>query len=206
MEKVLASFNITSNATSQANNTASNFLFYHNPVFGVSTEYPFGWSATDVAINQSEPYHTVADFFYPLESTSDKHHEAVAIAIDRYGNFDSLNEYLSNLISSYKELKKEFRVVESNTNSTLAGQPAFKLVFDDLNKNKVEMGALEYATMIDNIVYSISYYAEKDKYFEYLPLIHRMVNSFKITDVGLEPIQQPEQQGLEPIQKYTLLA
>lgn len=145
--------------------------------------------------------HTVADFFYPLENTSDKHHEAVTIAIDRYGNFDSLNEYLSNLIGFYKEDSSEFRVVESNTNSTLAGQPAFKLVFDDLNKNKVEMRTLEYATMINNIVYSISYYAEKDKYFEYMPLIQRMVNSFKITDVGLEPIRQPEQQGLEPIQK-----
>lgn len=159
-------------------------------MFGVSTEYPFGWSATDMAINQPEPFHLIAGFFYPLESSSDKYHEEVAIAIDRYGDFDSLNEYLSNFNSLYKEDSSEFRVVENTTNSTLAGRPAYKLVFDDLNKDKVEIRALEYATMIDNIVYSISYYAEKDKYFEYLPLIQRMVNSFKITDVGLEPIQK----------------
>ena len=113
--------------------------------------------------------------------------------IDRNGYFDSLNEYLSNSISN-KEDSTEFKVVENNTNSALAGRPAYKLVFDDLSANGgVKIRALEYGTMIDSVVYYVSYYAERDRCLEYLPLIQRMVNSFKITDVGLEPIQLPQQ-------------
>ena len=56
-------------------------------------------------------------------------------------------------------------------------------------KKKLEIRALEFATMIDRIVYSISYYAEKDRFNDYLPSVLKMIESFKIWDVGLEPIQ-----------------
>jgi hypothetical protein len=82
-----------------------------------------------------------------------------------------------------------FTVIENDTNSLLAGRPAYKFVFDDLDRNNIEIRGLEFGTMIDKVVYSISYYAEKDKYNEYLPLAQRMINSFKITDTGLKPIQ-----------------
>jgi eukaryotic-like serine/threonine-protein kinase len=181
----------TNNLTTRMNKdgNATGFISYDNPIFGISLEYPLGWSAVDIDFNQSEPYHRVVEFTHPLESSSDKYQENVVVAIDWYGDFGSLNEYLGNLINLYREGSSNFRVITNDTSSVFAGQPAYKFVFDDLDRNNVEIRGLEFGTMIDKIVYSFSYYAEKDKYNDYLPAVQKMIESFKIFDVGLESIQ-----------------
>jgi serine/threonine-protein kinase len=183
----------TDNATTQVDkdSNTSSFLSYSNSLFGVSTDYPLGWSAQEIASNQSEPYHHVVSFFYPLESSSDKYQEEVTIQIDKYGDFENLSSYLTDLIDLYTDDSSNFRVITNDTGSILAGRPAYKFEFDDLNRDGVEIRGLEFATMIDNIVYSVSYYAEREKYNNYLPAFQKMLDSFKIFDVGLEPIQSP---------------
>ena len=80
---------------------------------------------------------------------------------------------------------KDFEPIESNTNSILAGNPAYKLVYTYTetweNKNKdddIPLKVLEIGTIIRGKAYYIEYDAEPAVYDSYLPTIQMMVDSF----------------------------
>ena len=81
------------------------------------------------------------------------------------------------------ETSADFHMIESNTGSSLAGRPAYNLVFTDLSADKVRIKAIKFGTIINGNLYSFSYYADTDKYSHYLPLVQRMIESLKIVNV-----------------------
>ena len=91
-----------------------------------------------------------------------------------------MSEYFSRLTNDYKARLEDFKVIESNTNSSiLAGKPAYKLVYSD-EDDEIYYKTLDIGTIIGDKVYSIRYIAKEEQYSEYLPTIQKMINSFKI--------------------------
>jgi hypothetical protein len=99
----------------------------------------------------------------------------------------TLEEYASSLITAYNETFTDFNLIESNTNSTLAGKPAYKLVYTETLEDEEEeeestnLKSMEIGTIIGDRVYFIEYIAEEEKYSDYLPIIQMMINSIEIT-------------------------
>jgi hypothetical protein len=98
----------------------------------------------------------------------------------------TLEEYASSLITAYNETFTDFNLIESNTNSTLAGKPAYKLVYtetleDEEEEEGTNLKSMEIGTIIGDRVYFIEYIAEEEKYSDYLPIIQMMINSIEIT-------------------------
>ena len=93
----------------------------------------------------------------------------------------TLGEYANSLITGYKETLTNFNLVESDTNnSILAGRPAYKLVYSDV-EDDTNYKTMEIGTIIGDKVYYIEYISEEEKYSNYLPTIQMMINSFEIT-------------------------
>ncbi len=70
--------------------------------------------------------------------------------------------------------------MESNTNSTLAGKPAYMLVtsytYNATNYKKMETG-----TIVGNVTYYITYETEAKDYVTFLPNAQRMIDSFQFS-------------------------
>jgi hypothetical protein len=74
----------------------------------------------------------------------------------------------------------DFKVIESNTNSTLAGKPAYKLVYTDV-EDGINYKSMEIGTIAGDRLYYVKYLVEEEQYPDYLPTVQKMVDSLKIT-------------------------
>jgi hypothetical protein len=69
---------------------------------------------------------------------------------------------------------------ESNTNSTLGGKPAYKLVYTDV-EDGINYKTMEIGTITADRLYYVEYLAEEEQYPDYLPTVQKMIDSLKIT-------------------------
>jgi hypothetical protein len=173
-------------ANDDDNNNKNNnsFRTYENPAYGIQIQYPSSWIiyAGDV-FSDNDPSIGIVSFLGPVKSDTEAYAPSLYISIDNPPadlNLN-LNECLARITNDYKVGLKEFKVIESDTiSSILAGKAAYKLVFTD-EEDEIYYKTMDIGTIIEDKVYSIRYAAEKEQYSNYLPLVQKMINSLNIT-------------------------
>jgi serine/threonine-protein kinase len=141
-----------------------NFTTYTDLADGISIKYQSGWEKIEYpAVPMSTTgYRVVVNFLAPIVKASDQWREYLMIQV--------LNQ------STVKSLVPQ-------VNTTLAGNPGYKLVYTN-NEESFHLKTLEVWTTIGDHTYLLIYKAEATKYSGYLPIIQRMLDSFK---VGVSP-------------------
>ena len=161
--------------TGQSNST--NFLTYENPFFGIKILYPTSWDKQENASSSSNnsTLNDIVTFSPPLKNSSNIIGKLV-VKVDDISDIKptTLAIYAGTIIS---DLKQDFRVTESN--ATLAGYPAYKVVYSGLEES-VDLQAMLVMALKGDKVYIISYTAEPEKYSYYLPTVQKMIDSFEI--------------------------
>jgi eukaryotic-like serine/threonine-protein kinase len=163
--------------TPEQSKNSSNFLTYENHSFGIKILYPANWNKqenTSSSSNNSTLYDIVI-FSPPLKNSSSIIGK-LAVKVDNISNIKptTLANYTDAIIS---DLKQDFRVTESN--ATLAGNPAYKVVYTGLEES-VDLQAMLVMAIKGDRVYMISYTAEPENYSYYLPTVQKMIDSFEI--------------------------
>ncbi len=102
------------------------------------------------------------------------------VSIDSSIYNQSWASYLSDVIPSGQEDNKDFRVINANTIGTLSGNPAYLLVTSYVDAGTT-YETLETGTKIDNKLYFITYDVESTNYGSYLPYVHKIIDSFKVS-------------------------
>ncbi len=138
------------------------FSVYRDPVDGISIQYPSNWEKIEYFQSPVQMsvagYRVVVNFLAPIENSSDQWREYLMIQV---GN----QSLVKNLVPQVK--------------TTLAGNPANKLVYSN-NEETFHLKTLEAWTTIGGNTYLLIYKAEAPKYSSYLPIIQRMLDSFKV--------------------------
>jgi hypothetical protein len=138
------------------------FSVYKDPADGISIQYPSNWKKIEYFQSPVQMsvagYRVVVNFLAPIENASDQWREYLMIQV---GN----QSLVKNLIPQVK--------------TTLAGNPAYKLVYSN-NEETFHLKTLEAWTTIGGNTYLLIYKAEAPKYSSYLPIIQRMLDSFKV--------------------------
>jgi eukaryotic-like serine/threonine-protein kinase len=163
--------------TPEQSKNSSNFLTYENHSFGIKILYPANWNKqenTSSSSNNSTLYDIVT-FSPPLKNSSSIIGK-LAVKVDNISDIKptTLANYTDAIIS---DLKQDFRVTESN--ATLAGNPAYKVVYTGLEES-VDLQAMLVMAIKGDRVYMISYTAEPENYSYYLPTVQKMIDSFEI--------------------------
>jgi hypothetical protein len=142
-----------------------NFTTYRDPADGISIQYPSHWEIIQYPSSQMSTagYRVVVNFLAPLVNASEQWREYLMIQV---GN----QSIVKNLVPQVK--------------TTLAGNPAYKLVYAN-NEETFHLKTLEAWTTIGGNTYLLIYKAEATKYPSYLPIIQRMLDSFKVGSAGL---------------------
>ena len=162
---------------SKNSSNSINFSTYENPIFGIKILYPANWDKQENS-SSSNDNSTLIDlvaFSPPFKNNSDIVGKLI-VQVDNISNIKpiTLANYANNTIS---DLRQDFRVSESN--ATLAGNPAYKIVYTGLEAS-IDLKAMMVMTIKGDRAYIISYTAEPEKYSYYLPTVQKMIDSFEI--------------------------
>jgi hypothetical protein len=162
-------------------NDNSTFNLYENTTYGIQIQHPSDWEIDEGDVEPDDDVTDIVSFFAPIGNDSETDGPSLYISIDNQSSNlnENLNEYLTTTINDYND-SEDFEVVESNTNSTLAGYPAYKLVFTDVYDDDINYESMEFGTIIGDKVYFATYEAEEEQYSDYLPTVQKMIDSLKI--------------------------
>jgi hypothetical protein len=171
------------NDNNNNNKNTNSFRTYENPAYGIQIQYPSTWIIYAGDMFSGDDAIDIVSFLGPVKSDTKAHAPSLYISIISLPPPDlnlNLNEYLTRITNDYKTKLKEFKVIESNTNSILAGKPAYKLVFTD-EEDEIYYKTMDIGTIIEDKVYFLSYVVQREQYLDYLPTVQKMIDSLKIT-------------------------
>ena len=172
--------NLSSIAFAQGANTNSGFLTYENSTYGISIKYPHNWSIIGSAGIEDTDVDIVT-FLSPNQTDN----AIVDVHQDKLGNGNKdLAAYLNSAISLYKNDLHDFKVIESNTNSLLAGSNAYKLIYAYTTGDGFKMKDMEIGTKVGDKVYYIIYDGKESLFDNYMPIVKTMIDSFKATTIN----------------------
>lgn len=157
------------------------YSVYENSSYGIRIQYLSDWK---LAIGEQDNIRVIdiAGFSSPLEYRLDDYREKLWISLDNLRSENTtLKEYADAVIIYKNQSLREFRLLDNDTYSTiLAGYPAYRLVYTSSLEDGMVIKHMEIGTKVDERVYYLNYYAEVEKYPDYLPVIQDMINSFEI--------------------------
>jgi eukaryotic-like serine/threonine-protein kinase len=158
----------------QSNNT-NNFQQYQNSNFGIKIQHPSDWTVAENK-NYSVDNTEVVNFSSPVS-------EDVVVSVDTVNSttptttITALKQYVNDSIISDLKTSPSFKLLGSNANSTLGGNPAYSITYNDKDQNGPYKG-MDIVTIKNGKAYDISYTADPDRYASVLPTVQTMINSF----------------------------
>jgi len=164
---------------------SDSFSNYTNSKFNFSIQYPSAWNLTE---NKLYPElantSSTIEITSPFEGSKDLLQEKFLININKLQENITFNAYVDNALNEFKNEYRDFKLISNNSTmidnhngrklsySYIAGiEPlSIKLI---MNHNIISDG---------NKVYVLTFGTPPDKYYEYLSIVQKMVNSFKILE------------------------
>ena len=181
------------------------FKTYENPTYGINIQYTSNWRVDEGDVYSDDYIIDIVSFIAPVTSDSEAYSPSLSLSIDTQppNLNENLNEYLTRITNDYGDTLEDFEVIESDTNSILAGKPAYKLVSIDV-EDDIDYKSLEIGTIIGDEVYYITYDAEEEQYSNYLPTVQKMINSLEINPSSnrLDTDTSTTTQDLDEINPY----
>ena len=169
---IIALFIIVFESSSNQVLAQEQFLTYEDITTGISIQFPSNWE-------KSVNLDNFITFRAPPETDTRIYPAALGLKIQELASKSVLLQEVTKVqISELKKSNPNLAFSES-TSTTLAGKPAYRVVFTATDNNQVERKAMQIWTIIDNKAILITYKAQPDKYSTYLPTIERMIGSFQ---------------------------
>lgn len=167
--------------------TQDEFETYENEEFGFAIEYSSDWKPETLSSFEIEmvgyvPY--IIKFELPGSLNDDvnvrKWRPAVTIGVDSLQGSTSLEDYVSERIDNLA-----FSDSNINSNETiLGGNPAYKV--DSVNPAGEIKKLFIYTMNNEGRIYDIDYSAHEASFDAYLPIVQKMIESFRLT--GSNPV------------------
>ena len=156
----------------QDNVTTTKFVTYNSTKYGFAIDYPENWKTREV---ESDVW-----FEAPVAATG-----TMGIIVQPSQNM-SLPELVQVQLDQIKETSKELNVISSNL-TTLAGNPANRTDFTYKVEERNLFGAdtyeyrvIEISALKGDTFYTILYPATPQNFHIFLPIVQKMLSTFKI--------------------------
>ncbi|HXX98292.1 MAG TPA: PsbP-related protein [Candidatus Bathyarchaeia archaeon] len=163
----------TNKAVLAQHTTTANLLTYENSTNDMKLQYPSSW---DKDLNVSSPDVVT---FYPSAVNSNA---SLTVTVDDISDEKgiSLAQYASDSNDAIKHETKDFKLLGSTTNNTLAGLPAYKSIYSYAGDNNSKVQGMEIGAIKGDKVYTFTYEAGPNEYYKYLPMVQQLIKSFQI--------------------------
>jgi hypothetical protein len=162
---------------------SNSFLTYNNSRLNFSIQYPSTWNIAENKFHPDvENISSTIEITSPFEGTQDLLQEKFIISINKLQGNLTFNNYVDNALNEFKNNYRDFQLISNN--STMS---------DNHNERKISYSyiagveplsiklIMNHNIILDgNKVYVLTFGTPPDKYYDYLSIIKKMVNSFKI--------------------------
>jgi hypothetical protein len=151
------------------------FLSYENSTYLVKIDYFETWT-----VEEPERENVIVLFSSPLEGSWDTFQENVNIVVEPLSEPMTLDDYTELSINQLEQSIEDFQITEE-ASATLAGNPAYKIVFAG-KMEQYSMKWMQIWTIKDDKAYIITYTALLSQYPIFLGTVQHMVNSVEILE------------------------
>jgi hypothetical protein len=163
---------------------------YKNETYGITLKYPSEWRRVDwrslpdfisfYDVNPDDNFTEVVQFYSRYQGSSDRYAEGIDIAVQNLTQTNSLNEYSSQALDYYKQYS-DFQLESQDEDLFLSNIPAYRLVFTFVSDG-FDLKWMETGTVKHNKLYRVIFFAENQKFDEFLPVVEQIINSIEIAD------------------------
>ncbi|MDW3625367.1 MAG: PsbP-related protein [Nitrososphaeraceae archaeon] len=164
---------------------SDSFLTYNNSKLNFSIQYPSTWVLTE---NKFHPelanISSTIEIKSPFEGSQDLLQEEFLISINKLQENITFDDYVDNALNEFKNEYRNFQLILNNS-TMIDNHNGRKLSYSYIaGVDPVSIKLIMNHTIISdgNKVYVLSFGTPPDKYYEYLSIINKMVNSFKILE------------------------
>lgn len=161
---------------SKLSNTTGS-LDFESPTHGVSMSYPSNWTLSTSGLPE---YTQIIAFYSPLSNISDNIPARLSISVFSYENNISLIDFTNMTLGSLNG-SQQFGIISSGP-ITIDSKPGYQVILSTLPsmQNPIPFGLMNTWTVAGNNLYLISYSSDSSEFSRYLPLVEKMIGSFKI--------------------------
>ena len=161
------------------------FLTYNNSKFNFSIQYPSTWELVENKVHpELENISSTIEIKSPFEGSQDLLQEEFLISINKLQEKITFDDYVDNALNEFKNEYRDFQLI-SNNSTMIDNHNGRKLSYSYIaGVDPVSIKLIMNHTIISdgNKVYVLSFGTPPEKYYEYLSIINKMVNSFKILE------------------------
>jgi hypothetical protein len=167
--------NFTSDSKLSGN--TSNSINFESPTHGVSMSYPSNWTLSTSGLPE---YTQIVAFYSPLSNISDTIPARLSISVFSYENNISLKDFTNMTLSSLNG-SQQFGIISSEP-VTLDSKPGYQVILSTLPsmQNPIPFGLMNTWTVVGNHLYLLSYSTDSSEFARHLPLVEKMISSFRI--------------------------
>lgn len=152
---------------------------YENSTHGIVFQYPLGWNKVEILAGRT----TLVEFTYPSSNVTERADlpAQLVISIEKgLGNVTMLQDYAEAGDKILSTLLGNFTV--KSQPSFISGEPAISRIITTKNPvSGTDILIAQVFALKNDSAYVITYTAPASIYFNYLPIIEQVVNSFQIT-------------------------
>ena len=173
------------NKTFAIDSTSTSFLTYNNSKLKFSIQFPSTWVLTENKLHQElENISSTIEIKTPFEGSQDLLQEEFLISINKLQENITFDDYVDNALEEFKNEYGDFQLI-SNNSTMIDNHNGRKLSYSYLagvDPASIKLIMEHNIIPNGNNVYVLSFGTPPDKYYEYLSIIHKMINSFKILE------------------------
>jgi hypothetical protein len=164
---------------------SDSFLTYNNSKLNFSIQYPSTWILTEDKFHpELANISSTIEIKSPFEGSQDLLQEEFLISINKLQENITFDEYVDNALTEFKKEYRDFQLI-SNNSTMIDNHNGRKLSYSyiaGVDPVSIKL-IMNHAIISDgNKVYVLSFGTPPEKYYEYLSIINKMINSFKILE------------------------
>jgi hypothetical protein len=162
---------------------SDSLLTYNNSKFNFSIQYPSAWIIAENKFHpELENISSTIEIISPFEGSQDLLQEKFLISINKLQGNVTFNDYVDNALNEFKNEYKDFQII-SNNSTMIDNHNGRKLSYSyiaGVDPLSIKLIMNHNIILDDNKVYVLTFGTPPDKYYDYLSIIQKMINSFKI--------------------------
>ena len=162
---------------------SDSFLTYNDSQLNFSIQYPSTWVLTENKLHpELANISSTIEIKSPFEGSQDLLQEEFLISINKLHENITFDDYVDNALNEFKNEYRNFQLI-SNNSTMIDNHNGRKLSYSYIaGVDPVSIKLIMNHSIISdgNKVYVLSFGTPPEKYYEYLSIINKMINSFKI--------------------------
>ncbi len=147
---------------------------YQDPDYNLQINYPKDWQERQI----NDFLIPGVRFLSPLDNEKDLFQENVSISIESLREESSLQTYTEDSVA---EIKRIDPFVNNPEKTYLGKHESRKITYESKNRRGLDVTRTQIWTVSEDKAYILTYTAEPEQYTNFIPIVERMIESFKIS-------------------------